>query len=40
MQHILQKETVSDYETVRLHKQGRRIDVSVSISPIMDEKGG
>ena len=39
MQRVLRKETVSHYETLRLHKQGRLIDVSVSISPIMDENG-
>jgi PAS domain S-box-containing protein len=32
-------EGVSDYETVRLTKDGSRLDVSVSVSPIRDAKG-
>jgi PAS domain S-box-containing protein len=32
-------EHVSQYETVRLHKDGRAIDVSVTISPIRDPDG-
>jgi PAS domain S-box-containing protein len=30
---------VDHYETVRLHKEGSRIDVSLSVSPIRDETG-
>jgi PAS domain S-box-containing protein len=41
--HILARiaagELVDNYETVRLHKSGRPMDVSVTISPIRDEAG-
>jgi PAS domain S-box-containing protein len=30
---------LSDYETVRLHKDGRRINVSTTVSPIRDSNG-
>lgn len=30
---------ISDYETVRLHKDGRRIHVSTTVSPIRDPEG-
>ncbi|MFM2435202.1 MAG: hypothetical protein RL063_1183 [Pseudomonadota bacterium] len=36
---ILQGKGVPHFETVRLCKDGRRIDVSASISPILDAKG-
>ena len=36
---ILQGKRVPHFETVRLCKDGRRIDVSASISPILDAKG-
>jgi PAS domain S-box-containing protein len=32
-------EKVENYETVRLHKDGRRIEVSVSVSPIIESTG-
>jgi PAS domain S-box-containing protein len=32
-------ESVKHYETMRVHKDGRRIDVSVTISPIKDRAG-
>jgi PAS domain S-box-containing protein len=32
-------EKVDHYETVRQHKDGRRIDISLTVSPIRDEKG-
>ncbi len=33
-------ERIRNYETVRVHKNGRRIDVSVTVSPLKDERGG
>lgn len=41
--HILPKirrgERIDHYETVRIAKNGRRIDVSLSVSPVHDEQG-
>lgn len=41
--HILQRickgETVDHFETVRVHKDGRYVEVSVTISPIRDSRG-
>jgi diguanylate cyclase (GGDEF)-like protein/PAS domain S-box-containing protein len=39
LEKILEGEQVSHFETVRLHQDGRRIQVSVSISPIRDAMG-
>src|SRR5690242_17052691 len=43
MDEILEKirrgERVEHYETVRVRKDGRRISISLSVSPILDEKG-
>ena len=39
LERITRGERVENYETVRVHKNGRRIDVSVSISPITDASG-
>lgn len=39
LQQIRRGERVENYETVRMHKDGRQIDVSVTISPIMDASG-
>jgi diguanylate cyclase (GGDEF)-like protein/PAS domain S-box-containing protein len=39
LEKILEGEKVSHFETVRLHKSGRSIPVSVSISPIRDGQG-
>lgn len=36
---VLQGTSVEQFETQRRHKQGRRIDVSISMSPIRDETG-
>jgi PAS domain S-box-containing protein len=33
------RQPIERFETVRLHKSGRRIDVAVSVSPILDERG-
>ena len=33
-------ERVEHYETVRLRKDGKRIDVSLSVSPILNDQGG
>ena len=38
-EHIRRDEMVMHYETVRRHKDGRRIDVSLTISPIKDAHG-
>jgi PAS domain S-box-containing protein len=32
-------ERIEHFETVRVHKNGQRIDVSLTVSPIRDEKG-
>src|SRR5579859_7077240 len=32
-------ERIEHFETVRVHKNGRRINVSLTVSPIKDEKG-
>jgi PAS domain S-box-containing protein len=43
MPHLLEKirhgETVEHYETVRVRKDGSRIDISLSISPLRDGRG-
>src|SRR3954453_8898407 len=39
MQKIRRDESVVHYETVRKKKDGERVDVSVSVSPIRDEAG-
>jgi len=39
LERIARGERVMHYETVRLHKDGSRVDVSVSISPIRDGTG-
>lgn len=39
LQRIAKGESVRHYETVRLHKNGRRVEVSVSISPLTDSDG-
>jgi PAS domain S-box-containing protein len=36
---LLQGERVSQYETARLTKDGRRLDVSITLSPLYNEKG-
>lgn len=39
MARMQQGETISQYETVRMHKSGARITVSVSLYPLRDQKG-
>jgi len=39
LERILHGEKVTHFETVRLHKSGRPVQVSVSISPISDQAG-
>ncbi len=39
IQRLLSGERVDHFETVRIAKSGRRIDVSLTISPIRDERG-
>ena len=36
---VMQGELVEHFETVRLHRSGRRLDVSLSVSPIKDADG-
>lgn len=36
---IRRRERVEHFETVRRHKDGRLIDISITISPILDEEG-
>jgi PAS domain S-box-containing protein len=39
LHRVRRGERVENHETVRVHKDGRRIDVSVTMSPIMDASG-
>jgi PAS domain S-box-containing protein len=39
LQRVRHGEVIDHYETVRQHKEGKRIDVSLSISPIKDAQG-
>lgn len=39
LRRIMRGERVDHYETVRLAKDGRRIDVSLTVSPVRDERG-
>ncbi|MGH7145249.1 MAG: EAL domain-containing protein [Planctomycetota bacterium] len=39
MARLRRGDTIGNFETVRIHKDGRRIDISVSISPIDDGSG-
>src|SRR5215471_10266983 len=36
VQRIVQNTRVEHYESVRIHRTGRRIDVSLSVSPVRD----
>lgn len=40
LQKIYRGESISHFDTIRLHKNGTPIDVSVTISPIRNEEGG
>ena len=39
IRHVLQAGSISQYETVRLHKDGRRLDVAITLSAIKDAQG-
>jgi len=39
VERIKRGEGVTDFETVRLSKDGRRLDVSLTVSPLKDEEG-
>jgi len=39
IERLSKKERVENYETVRLRKDGRRIEVSMTVAPILDERG-
>jgi PAS domain S-box-containing protein len=39
LESIKKGQRIEHYETVRLAKDGRRIDVSLTVSPILDDKG-
>jgi PAS domain S-box-containing protein len=39
LERIARGERVQNYETTRLTKEGRRLDVSLTVSPVADEKG-
>ncbi|MFS0725618.1 ATP-binding protein [Paenibacillus sp. 1P07SE] len=39
LSQVLRGQSITDHETVRLTRSGRRIDVSLTISPIRDERG-
>ena len=39
MSRILRGEVVEPFDTVRLHRDGRRVDMSVSVAPLHDEHG-
>jgi len=39
LQRALAGEGIASFETVRLHKDGRRVDVSLTLSPIRDDGG-
>jgi PAS domain S-box-containing protein len=39
MEHIRRGERVESFDTIRIHKDGTPIDISLSISPIRDKRG-
>src|SRR6185369_17705012 len=39
LEKIKQGERVEHYETIRLARDGRRIDISLTVSPICDDQG-
>src|SRR2546428_12638738 len=38
-ERLRRRERIDHYQTVRIHKDGKRITVSVTISPVRDEQG-
>src|SRR5262245_42019636 len=39
LNHIRHGETIDHYETIRCHKNGTRLDISLTVSPIIDAHG-
>jgi PAS domain S-box-containing protein len=39
LKRVRERETVANHETVRIRKDGRRVDVSLNISPVFDAEG-
>ncbi|MDP4300713.1 diguanylate cyclase domain-containing protein [Leptothrix discophora] len=39
MARVLRGEVIEPFDTVRLHRDGRRVDMSISVAPLYDEQG-